>query len=705
MERRLTPGVNDLETWCKQNNREELLSQWHPTKNGELVPSAVLAGTGQKAWWYLSYDVPSDYKVEHLRGKHFDFEWEASVANRSKGGAGCPFLTNNLVWTGFNDLVSVAPQIASQWDYSKNNEIDPKRITVYSRAKVWWVGECKHEWQATINRRFNGSKCPYCSRSRAMIGLNDFASKHPKLLREWDYERNIIAPSEVTAGSKKKIWWKCSKEHSWQASISNRVAKEATNCPYCSGRKIFKGFNDFESFCKQNNKEYLLDEWDYKLNTISPQDITAKSGKKIHWVCFNGHKWVASALDRNYGHGCPKCRLKGTSFPEQAIYYYIHKYFSDAVNGDRNQLDGTELDIYIPSLRTAIEYDGQKWHKDKKDLDDAKNKLCAEKNIFLIRVKENGESQGVLSENLQIYTHNCGDNNELSKVIRTILISLNIPSPEVDVNRDNVLIMNSYKFEYKEKSLAATNPEVILEWNYELNEHLTPEMFTPKSNAKIWFTCKKGHNYKQAINHKTEGKGCPYCAGVEVLPGFNDVATVYPEILNEWDYDENTILPRNITFGSGKKIHWICSKGHKWVDSVGHRTSMKLGCPYCSNKRVLKGYNDLATTNPSLLEEWDYEANVSITPDVVTKSSRKKAHWICSQGHKWEAVINSRNQGTGCPYCANNLPTKVQCVETKQIYASLGMAARSTSASLAGIHKCLKTGKGTSGGLHWRYIE
>ena len=79
-------------------------------------------------------------------------------------------------------------------------------------------------------------------------------------------------------------------------------------------------------------------------------------------------------------------------------------------------------------------------------------------------------------------------------------------------------------------------------------------------------------------------------------------------------------------------------------------------CPYCANQKVLAGYNDLATTNPELLEEWDYEKNGSFLPNDFTQSSNKKVWWKCNLGHEWLAAINSRNAGNGCPYCAKMKP-------------------------------------------------
>ena len=120
---------------------------------------------------------------------------------------------------------------------------------------------------------------------------------------------------------------------------------------------------------------------------------------------FGLGRWIRQQRD-DYAKGSPKLsaerivRLEsigmvwrcwdksGTSWAEQAIYYYVRKICPDAVNGDRSQL-GFELDVWVPSLRLAIEYDGP-FHADAETQarDIAKNKKCSDSGVLLIRVRE-----------------------------------------------------------------------------------------------------------------------------------------------------------------------------------------------------------------------------------------------------------------------------------------------------------------------------
>lgn len=109
----------------------ELAREWHPTKNGDLKPTDVLAGSDKKVWWFLPYDDPKT-------GKHFDFEWLARIRARAKQSQQCPYLLGQKTWTGFNDLATFCPELAKEWHPTKNGDLTPFDVTCKSGKKVWW---------------------------------------------------------------------------------------------------------------------------------------------------------------------------------------------------------------------------------------------------------------------------------------------------------------------------------------------------------------------------------------------------------------------------------------------------------------------------------------------------------------------------------------------------------------------------------------
>ena len=124
-------------------------------------------------------------------------------------------------------------------------------------------------------------------------------------------------------------------------------------------------------------------------------------------------------------------------------------------------------------------------------------------------------------------------------------------------------------------------------------------------------------------------------------------------LMAEWNWEKNSgYSPDALTIGSGKRVWWRCHKGHEWDDSILHR-SQGRNCPYCSNHRILPGYNNLFATNPELELEWDFDRNTSMNPDEISNGSHEKVWWLCSNGHSFQSVIRERVKGNGCPYCSN----------------------------------------------------
>lgn len=205
--------------------------------------------------------------------------------------------------------------------------------------------------------------------------------------------------------------------------------------------------------------------------------------------------------------------------------------------------------------------------------------------------------------------------------------------------------------------LQTYNPKISKEWNYTKNQLLKPSEVFPNSHKKVWWECDKGHEWQAAPYQRSRGDGCPYCSNKKILVGYNDLATLKPELASEWHPTKNGGLkPSQVGTGINRKSYWWqCGKKHEWKASLGHR-SRGVGCPYCSNYKVLVGYNDLATINPELASEWHPTKNNFLTPEETNANSSKKAWWQCNKGHEWEAPVVRRNYAKqGCPYCSNRM--------------------------------------------------
>ena len=576
-----------------------------------------------------------------------------------------------------NDLATVNPMLAKEWHPTKNENLNPEDITSGSSKEVWWLCPKGHSYSMVVNQRTKrGYGCPYCSGHRVLKGINDLATTNPDLAKEWNYDKNIdLTPCDVTAGSRKKVWWLCEKGHAYEQLIIKRTNR-GYSCPYCSGHKALRGFNDLATVNPR-----LAKEWHPTKNAdLTPFDVTAGSGKRVWWVCPVGHEYQATIHDRNSDDTqCPICNAKNqTSFPEQAILYYVKKLYPDAVNRYKEIFEHSmELDVYIPSIRLGIEFDGAAWHNSAAQLKREKKKytICQKHHITLIRVKENTDQEWNDVADAVYYIPKVRIYSELEGVIQAILDSIDRNSNmwtrknpyyfhsaiTVDLERDRVDILN-YLNEIK-NSLADLRPDVVRCWDFSKNGNLVPSMFTVGSNQVVWWKCPNcGHEWQSSINSMTRpGRyGCAECSKIRQGVTFTkkvvvgSLAETMPDLAKEWHPTKNGALsPDDISAGRFKAVWWLCPQcGYEWEASPNNR-KRGVGCPCCSGRVPKSGVNDLATLYPGLMEEWNFQKNVGLNPSQLLPGSGKRAWWKCSQcGHEWEAVIASRTKGHGCPKCA-----------------------------------------------------
>lgn len=198
----------------------------------------------------------------------------------------------------------------------------------------------------------------------------------------------------------------------------------------------------------------------------------------------------------------------------------------------------------------------------------------------------------------------------------------------------------------KKNSIGNKAPHLLTEWHSHKNSIL-PSQVTYSSNKKVWWQCKKGHEWQATPGNRFSGTGCPFCDGRRVTVE-NNLAIAHPLLALKWNYEKNhNLKPENIKPGSSRKVWWKCEKGHEWEKVIKDMVTSKK-CPYCIGRRVSLE-NNFSAKCSHLINEW-YEIN-DITPYQVTSGSRRIVSWKCKFGHIWKATISSRTRGHGCPKC------------------------------------------------------
>lgn len=294
-----------------------LLKQWHNTKNGKLTPDRVYANSNNPCYW-----------VCDVCGYGSDEDWFVSPNSRIESNEkinGCPVCSNKILKIGINDFETFCKNnpkysyLLSEWDYEENNkngfEINKIKFNDSSKNIHWKCNKCGSKWISKLNKRtVQNRSCNVCLNKTIVKGVNDIATTHPQIAKEWDINKNLKelgkTKYDTTHGYNKLVWWICPNGHSYQASPNDRCGKKHTGCPYCSNKKLLKGFNDFETFC-HNNPEFshLLSEWDYKKNSFKIDELVYGSDKVIAWRCSKcEHIWSTPLRRRTKGkYGCEKC--------------------------------------------------------------------------------------------------------------------------------------------------------------------------------------------------------------------------------------------------------------------------------------------------------------------------------------------------------------------------------------------------------------
>lgn len=564
-------------------------------------------------------------------------------------------------------MISLAekfPDIAAQWDYERNGDLTPNKVSYGSNLIVWWkCSVCGHSYQKRIanrtapsRRSAESNKCPICLGRVIIPGFNSLKALHPELLDEWDFEKNAeIDPDTLPPSYRKNVWWKCPNGHSYASRPGNRVYNTGGNCPYCSSQKLCR-----ETSLGVVNPE-LAKEWHPTKNGgLTPFDVFASTNKYIWWLCpICGYEWKAKGSNRNVGkRGCPHCaKGRSSSVPEQLLYRTVKKYFPDAIN--RHHIDNDEIDVFIPSLDIGIEYDGQRYHNEVKlPKDIAKTERLTSRGIKLYRFRESN-CPDMFAPNCHIikveYTPEYRD---LGVRLYELLTQL-LPNVSIGVDFDNEInevraeldcLPYEKSFSASEERKRADGIEAVALWDHEANAPLTPEMVTPFSDKIINWICPKNskHKWRSPVKSISNGWGCARCA------------KRHQYSTEEWIEQARKVHGDKYDYSLAKysvchtKVKIICSK-HGIFEQTPTEHLAGKNCPYCTHQKF-HPLESLAVLRPDIASEWDYERNKDsgVTPETIGLDTRKKFWWLCNNGcnHSYQATIHFRvSRNSRCAVC------------------------------------------------------
>lgn len=611
----------------------ELVKQWHPTKNKSINPNDVTPGSGKKVWWKCSNG----------------HEWEAVINSRVRG-MGCPYCSGQLP-TSDRNLATEYPELLKEWDWEKNVSKKPEYLTPRSGNKVWWQCEKGHSWQATISNRtrnFKNSTCPYCSKKK-LCEENSLAKVRPDLAGQWHPTKNKgLTAKHVVAGGSKKVWWICKHGHEWQATIKSRVHK-GTGCPKCSlqtSRIEIAVYSEVDALFDNT-------EWRKKIEGIEC-DIFIED--------YN----IGIEIDGVYWHKKrPHQELeKSTLFEAKGIQLFRLREDDLPLLSNRDISYKSSEDEYVIISRLVqklLLFVKLSSEKEAKLREYVKGKRLINEKIYrkmVANLPAPPPGQSLADKYPEIAREWAYDLNvpllpehfwpSANKKVwwrcssgHTWKTTMNLrvsqgtgcptcPRHPIKVNDD--------------RNFASYFPNLAKEWHPYKNQDLKPEDVRPRSNRKVWWQCKEGHEWEASISPRANGSGCPYCYGRYATIS-NNLACKYPELLEEWNYEKNKELnPSEITPHVNIKVWWKCNQGHSWQATIYNRAKNKSGCPTCYKENTrMKSLKEMK----SIAEKYGGKC---LSEKYTNR--RTKLKWTCINGHIWEANAETiLYEKKWCPEC------------------------------------------------------
>ena len=238
------------------------------------------------------------------------------------------------------------------------------------------------------------------------------------------------------------------------------------------------------------------------------------------------------------------------------------------------------------------------------------------------------------------------------------------------------------------RSLAATQPQLMRQWDWEGNQGTDPYSVSCCSQKKVSWRCAEHGRWDSTPHVRIHsGTGCPECARQRKLgprPQRGLLKDELPDVYAQLHPTKNGGTDvEKLTCGSAQRVWWLCRSDasrpedcqheHAWEIRISSRCRTKrgpTGCPFCDGLRICP-CKSLAVLQPVLRQYWDFAANAvplgePMDPYCMSQYSHRKVWWRheCSDGqvHHWRASISSMVNSVKlrgrvpCPGCAAVTP-------------------------------------------------
>lgn len=366
------------------------------------------------------------------------------------------------------------------------------------------------------------------------IAMYDMLPRNPLAIDEWDWQANGCA-SPWTAPPTLDAWYVCQTCHNrYQAPIRRRANGAA--CQICNDQQIVPGVNDLAS-----RRPDIAAQWDPTpgVNSRTPEQVTPRSRRTMGWLCPRcGHRWRTSVVSRSNADDCKQCALL-TRQDAQEPRAILRPGVNDLATLYPNlaaQWDPTPgVNAQKPQQLTAQSNRRIGW----------KCPTCTARWTAPVYGRVAGGGCPVCAGQRTLAGHN---------------------------------------------DLATHRPDLAQEWDDTPGANTKrPQQVSLRSNYEAAWVCRScGARWDAKVFSRSLGRGCPYCVGVRVWPGHNDLASQRPDLAAEWATapGKNTRTPNKVSLYSNYRATWCCQTcGQEWKSQVCARSRTRgSGCPTCRRK-------------------------------------------------------------------------------------------------------------------------
>ena len=445
---------------------------------------------------------------------------------------------------------------------------------------------CENIWSVRPANLLSGKGCPVCAREKVSKCHRLTQDQYEAKLKRTNPEVILLDKYEGTAKDHHFRCLRCGR--TWIANAGTIL--EGHGCSVCRGG------------VRKTEEEFIL-----QLKKVNPfihpigKYINART--KILCNCDKCNQSFSSTPDKLLqGAGCTNCdRRYKSSFPEQALFFYLSKLYPDATNRFCFPGSRFELDIFIPQLKTGIEYDGVYWHKAKYSYEKQKYDYCRKHDIKLLRIRESYDMLKDIADQIVVREKPLYSFKTLDK---SIMSCMQFVGEHINVNTadDSADIKAQYYSILTRNSLQSVFPEIAKEWNWERNKGITPDQVSSGSNDKYWWICHKcGYEWSASVAGRTgRGRGCKQCA-------IQKAAERYTKKHNEYIRQLSVINPNLEVLQEYQTTHVpimtrckVC--GHEWKAAPANLLRGRQ-CPKCSKRRAARKISETKKRNNAVRKQ------------------------------------------------------------------------------------------------------